>query len=76
MKPLEMVKSGFNLNIVLPSRPKHRIALELLDRAEANGVHLEWITADIWYSEKPDFLAGLVLSPSYRCVNPCVAALS
>jgi SRSO17 transposase len=40
-------------------RPKHHIALELLDRAEANGVHLEWITADIWYSEKPDFLAGL-----------------
>jgi SRSO17 transposase len=40
-------------------RPKHHIALELLDRAEANGVHLEWITADIWYSEKPDFLIGL-----------------
>jgi SRSO17 transposase len=40
-------------------RPKHHIALELLDRAAANGVHLEWITADIWYSEKPDFLAGL-----------------
>lgn len=40
-------------------RPKHHIALELLDRAETNGVHLEWLTADIWYSEKPDFLAGL-----------------
>jgi SRSO17 transposase len=40
-------------------RPKHHIALELLDRAAANGVHLEWITADIWYSEKPAFLAGL-----------------
>jgi SRSO17 transposase len=40
-------------------RPKHHIALELLDRAEANGVHLEWITADTWYSAKPDFLAGL-----------------
>ena len=40
-------------------RPKHLIALELLDRAQANGVHLEWINADIWYSEKPDFLAGL-----------------
>jgi SRSO17 transposase len=40
-------------------RPKHAIALELLDRAEANGVHLEWLTADSWYSEKPDFLAGL-----------------
>ena len=40
-------------------RPKHHIALELLDRAEANGVHLEWINADIWYTEKPAFLAGL-----------------
>jgi SRSO17 transposase len=40
-------------------RPKHMIALELLDRAQANGVHLEWINADIGYSEKPDFLAGL-----------------
>ena len=40
-------------------RPKHIIALELLDRAQTNGVHLEWINADIWYSEKPDFLAGL-----------------
>jgi SRSO17 transposase len=40
-------------------RAKHHIALELLDRAATNGVHLEWITADIWYSEKPTFLAGL-----------------
>lgn len=40
-------------------RPKHYIGLELLDRAKANGVHLEWITADIWYAEKPDCLAGL-----------------
>lgn len=40
-------------------RPKHQIALELLDRAQTNGVHLEWLTADIWYAEKPDFLAGL-----------------
>jgi SRSO17 transposase len=40
-------------------RPKHHIALELLDRAQANGVHLEWLTADIWSSEKPEFLAGL-----------------
>jgi SRSO17 transposase len=40
-------------------RPKYQIALEQLDRAEANGVHLEWITADTWYGEKPNFLAGL-----------------
>lgn len=40
-------------------RPKHHIALGQLDHAATNGVHLEWITADIWYSEKPAFLAGL-----------------
>jgi SRSO17 transposase len=50
-------KAGIPDDVVY--RPKHHIALELLDRAEANGVHLEWITADIWYSEKPAFLAGL-----------------
>jgi len=50
-------KAGIPDDVVY--RPKHQMALELLDRAEANGVHLEWITADIWYSEKPDFLAGL-----------------
>jgi SRSO17 transposase len=40
-------------------RPQHHIALELPDRAEANGAHRAWITTDIWYAEKPDFLAGL-----------------
>jgi len=50
-------KAGIPDHVVY--RPKYQIALELLDRAEANGVHLEWITADSWYSEKPDFLAGL-----------------
>jgi SRSO17 transposase len=50
-------KAGIPDHVVY--RPKHHIALEQLDRAEANGVHLEWATADIWYSEKPDFLAGL-----------------
>jgi SRSO17 transposase len=50
-------QAGIPDNVVY--RPKHRIALELLDRAQANGVHLEWIAADIWYAEKPDFLAGL-----------------
>jgi SRSO17 transposase len=50
-------QAGIPDNVVY--RPKYQIALELLDRAEANGVHLEWINADIWYSEKPDFLAGL-----------------
>jgi SRSO17 transposase len=50
-------QAGIPDNVVY--RAKHHIALELLDRAAANGVHLEWITADIWYSEKPTFLAGL-----------------
>src|SRR5260370_11285291 len=40
-------------------RPKYEIALAELDRARANGVHFGWISADIWYSEKPKFLAGL-----------------
>jgi SRSO17 transposase len=50
-------KAGIPDDVVY--RAKHHMALELLDRAEANGVHLEWITADIWYSEKPELLAGL-----------------
>ena len=50
-------KAGIPDDVVY--RAKHHIALELLDRAQANGVHLEGATADIWYSEKPDFLAGL-----------------
>lgn len=40
-------------------RPKHQIALELLDRASDNGVRLGWITADEWYAEKPAFIEGL-----------------
>jgi SRSO17 transposase len=40
-------------------RPKYEIALAQLDRARGNGVHFGWINADIWYSEKPKFLAGL-----------------
>jgi len=50
-------KAGIPDSVVY--RAKHVIALELLDRAAANGVHLEWATADIWYSQKPEFLAGL-----------------
>jgi SRSO17 transposase len=40
-------------------RPKYDIALEQLDRARANGIQFGWINADIWYSQKPKFLAGL-----------------
>jgi SRSO17 transposase len=40
-------------------RPKTEIALELLDRARANGVVLDWLTFDEWYGSKPSFLRGL-----------------
>ena len=40
-------------------RPKWRIALEQLDRAEANGLHLNWLTFDEYYGSKPAFLADL-----------------
>lgn len=50
-------KAGIPDDVVY--RPKHHIGLEMLDRAKRNGVHLEWVLGDIWYSEKPEFLAGL-----------------
>jgi SRSO17 transposase len=40
-------------------RPKTEIALELYDRAVANGVHFEWLTFDEWYGGKPPFLRAL-----------------
>ncbi len=40
-------------------RPKSDIALELSDRACANGLHFEWLTFDEWYGSKPSFLRGL-----------------
>jgi SRSO17 transposase len=40
-------------------RPKWQIALEQLDRADANGVHLDWLTFDEEYGKSPAFLAGL-----------------
>ena len=36
-------------------RPKWQIALELWDRAVANGVRMEWVTADEGYGEVPAF---------------------
>jgi SRSO17 transposase len=39
-------------------RPKSEIALELYDRARANGVEFEWVTFDEWYGAKPQFLRG------------------
>lgn len=37
-------------------RPKWRIALELYDRAIANGLHFGWLTFDEGYGGKPEFL--------------------
>ena len=40
-------------------RPKTEIALELYDRARANGMGFEWLTFDEWYGAKPAFLRAL-----------------
>jgi SRSO17 transposase len=40
-------------------RPKWKIALELLDRAEGNGVKVDWLTFDEGYGGKPEFLREL-----------------
>jgi SRSO17 transposase len=40
-------------------RPKWQIALELLDRTLANGVHFAWLTFDEYYGSKPKFLQNL-----------------
>jgi len=40
-------------------RPKTKIALELYDRARANGLYFDWLTFDEWYGSKPPFLRAL-----------------
>ena len=40
-------------------RPKWRIALELYDRAVANGLHFDWLTFDEGYGSKPELLREL-----------------
>ena len=40
-------------------RPKWQIALELYDRAMANGLRFEWLTFDEGYGSKPEFLREL-----------------
>jgi hypothetical protein len=35
------------------------IALEQLDRACGDGLRFGWVTADTWYTEKPEFVRGL-----------------
>jgi SRSO17 transposase len=43
----------------LTYRPKWEIALELFDRAVANGVRFAWLTFDEGYGGKPGLLRGL-----------------
>jgi SRSO17 transposase len=40
-------------------RPKWQIALELYDRARANGLTFDWLSFDEGYGSKPLFLQGL-----------------
>ncbi len=52
-------------------RPKWRIALELLDRALANGVSFRYLTFDEGYGGKPEFLRELAArSQSYVAEVP------
>lgn len=44
-------------------RAKWRIALEQLNRAQSNGLHLDWLTFDEYYGGKPGFLADLDSRP-------------
>jgi SRSO17 transposase len=45
-------------------RPKWQIALEQVDHALANAVHLDWLTFDEEYGKAPEFVCGL----DQRCV--------
>ncbi|HEV3256977.1 MAG TPA: IS701 family transposase [Gemmataceae bacterium] len=40
-------------------RPKWQIALELYDRASANGLHFDWLTFDEGYGGKPELLRAV-----------------
>jgi SRSO17 transposase len=40
-------------------RPKWEISLEMLQRAQSNGVRLAWLTFDEWYGRNTVFLARL-----------------
>ena len=44
-------------------RPKWKIALELYDRAVANGLHFDWLTFDEGYGGKPELLRELSARP-------------
>lgn len=40
-------------------RAKYVIAEEQLRRAQINGLHFAWVTADEWYGQKPAFIEAL-----------------
>lgn len=50
-------------------RAKWRIALEQLNRSQANGLHLDWLTFDEYYGSKPGFLADLDGRPDLHYVG-------
>lgn len=53
-------------------RPKWRIALELYDRARANGVSFRYLTFDEGYGGKPEFLRQLdAREQTYVAEVPC-----
>jgi SRSO17 transposase len=52
-------------------RSKWHIALEMLERAIANGVRFDWLTFDEWYGGKPEFLFTLDdMGTNYVCEVP------
>ena len=50
---------GAGIPDTLAYRPKWQIALELYDRAIANGLQLDWLTFDEGYGGKPEFLRAV-----------------
>jgi SRSO17 transposase len=52
-------------------RPKWRIALDMLRRAQSNGVRLAWLTFDEWYGRNIEFLTELdAMGQSYVAEVP------
>src|SRR5438094_863478 len=68
-KSVEPIALAAGIPEALVYRPKWRIALEQLDRAQANGIHLDWLTFDEYYGSKPAFLADLDGRPGLSYVG-------
>lgn len=52
--------------------PKWKIALQMLERAQSNGVRLAWLTFDEWYGRNTEFLSQLdAMGQSYVAEVPC-----